>query len=90
MSNDRSIDLPSEDGNSSFDLHNIEHRVGAVPKNDFIEKMISFLFSDFLSGFSLSFFASCCSFFIIWHLPLQCIIGLALFSQFLAYFEVLA
>jgi len=90
MARERSIDLPLDDGRSLFDLHSTEHGEGTEAKKDFVERMISFLFSDFLSGFSWSFFASCCSFFNIWHLPLQCIIGLALFSQFLAYFEVLA
>jgi hypothetical protein len=62
--------------------------MGSVAKKDFEEK-ISFLFSNFLSWFCRSFFSAALSCFIIWHLPLQCITGLALFSQFRANEEML-
>ena len=53
-------------------------------KNDRADSVISFLFCPLLAGFSWSFFSSAPNFFIIWQLPLQCIIGRALLMQYLA------
>jgi len=55
---------------------------GKIAKNDLLERA-SFLLSPFFL-FPVVHFSSSCIFFIIWHLPLQCILALALFTQFLA------
>ncbi len=89
ISKERSIELLfAWVGYCVLDLRHFKGKI-IKAKNDFEERVTSFLFSPFRSGFSWSFFSSCCSFFIIWHFPLQFILGFALFSQFFAYLPVL-
>lgn len=60
-----------------------------VAKNDFEEMKLSKTVSAFLSLPSWSFSAAACNFFINWHFPLQCRMGLDLFTQFFKYVLVL-
>jgi hypothetical protein len=82
-SSERSTTFPSEAGNCRWLFGSTYKKDGTNGINDFEEKIISALFSDFLPGLCWSFFSSSRRIFVIWHLPLQFKIGRALFSQFL-------